>query len=67
MLEAKRIHLEDVTGEKANAAEGLREEAAMALTALGISMTDAMKALKKVEITEFTTVEDLLKQGLKQL
>ena len=67
LLEAKRIHLEDVTGEKANAAEGLREEAAMALTALGISMTDAMKALKKVEITEFTTVEGLLKQGLKQL
>ena len=69
LLEAKRIHLEDVESDSAKeaSAAGLREEAALALTALGISMTDAMKALKKVEITETTTVEDLLKQGLKQL
>lgn len=69
LLEAKRIHLEDaeIDSKKETAAAGLREEAALALTALGISMTDAMKALKKVEITDTTTVEDLLKQGLKQL
>ena len=45
----------------------MREEAAQALTTLGYSMTEAMKVLKKIEITETTTVEDLLKQGLKQL
>lgn len=69
LLEAKRIHLEDLTesGVSKDTASGLREEAAQALTALGISMTDAMKALKNVEITETTTVEDLLKQGLKKL
>ena len=69
LLEAKRIHLEDLAegGVSADTASGLREEAAQALTALGISMTDAMKALKNVEITETTTVEDLLKQGLKKL
>ena len=68
LLEAKRIHLEDVTGEtQVSGANGLREEAAQALTTLGYSMTEAMKVLKKIEITETTTVEDLLKQGLKQL
>ena len=69
LLEAKRIHLEDLAESSVSAdrASGLREEAAQALTALGISMTDAMKALKSVEITETTTVEDLLKQGLKKL
>ena len=65
IAEAKRIHMEDITDVRS--ASGLLEEAAQALAALGISMTDAMKALKNVEITESTTVEDLLKQGLKQL
>lgn len=64
-LEAKRISMEEISG--GVSASGLREEAAQALTALGISMTDAMKALKKIEITEDMSVEDLLKQGLKQL
>jgi len=67
-LEARRIHLEDVvSGTSQDVANSLREEAALALTALGISMTDAMKALKNVEVTENSTVEDLLKQGLKQI
>ena len=64
-LEAKRIHMEELSG--GVSASDLREEAAQALAALGISMTDAMKALKKIEITEDMTVEDLLKKGLKQL
>lgn len=68
LLEAKRIHAEDVIGGTSEeTANGLREEAAQALATLGISMTEAMKVLKKIEITETTTVEELLKQGLKQL
>lgn len=63
-IEAKLIHGEATV---ASNASGLREEAAQALAALGYSMTDAMKVLKNVEITETTTVEELLKQGLKNL
>lgn len=48
-------------------ASNMREEAAEALATLGYSMTEAMKVLRKIEITETTTVEDLLKQGLKNL
>lgn len=42
-------------------------EAVMALAALGYSRTDAMKAVRKCEITETTTVEDLLKLALKKM
>ena len=45
----------------------MRDEAAQALVALGYSMTGAVKVLKEAEITESTTVEDLLKFGLKNL
>ena len=48
-------------------ASNLREEAVEALATLGYSATEAMKMLRKVEITETTTVEDLIKQGLKNL
>lgn len=37
----------------------------MALTALGYSGTDALKAVKKVDMTEDMTVEQLLKKALK--
>ena len=42
-----------------------RNEAVMALTALGYSGTDALKAVKKVDMTEDMTVEQLLKKALK--
>lgn len=67
-MAAKQIPVEETQeGAPKNMAAMLREEAAQALTTLGISMTDAMKALKNIEITETTTVEDLLKQGLKKI
>ena len=53
-----------VAGAKAS---NMREEAVEALATLGYSATEAMKMLRKVEITETTTVEDLIKQGLKNL
>lgn len=71
-IEAKLAHGENagagtgVSGQ-GNRAAALREEAAQALEALGYSMTEALKVLRKVEVTETTTVEDLLKQGLKNL
>lgn len=72
-IEAKLIHGEQIAGKSGSASVGavkeaaLREEAAQALVALGYSMTGAVKALKEVEITDTTTVEDLLKYGLKNI
>ena len=44
-----------------------RKEAAEALAALGYSATDALKAVKQVEITEGMEAEDILKQALKKM
>lgn len=43
----------------------IRNEAIMALTALGYSSGDAMKAVRKVTITEGMEVEEVLKSSLK--
>ena len=42
-------------------------EAAQALVSLGYGNTESMKAVKKVEITQDTTVEEILKQALKYI
>ncbi len=42
-------------------------EAIQALVALGYTSTEAVKAVKRVELTEGMTVEDILKAGLKNL
>ena len=42
-------------------------EAVQALVALGYGNTEAMKAVKKVAISEDVTVEEILKQALKQI
>lgn len=71
-IEAKLIHGEQQSAGKegnmtANKAAAMRDEAAQALVALGYSMTGAVKVLREAEITDTTTVEDLLKYGLKNL
>lgn len=45
----------------------IRKEAAEALTALGYTGTDALRAVRKVELTAGMTVEELLKQSLKHI
>lgn len=78
ILELKdKLKLEDAFEErlesKQNGASGsesisaIRNEAAEALTALGYASTDALKAVRKVEITEGMSVEELLKQSLKHM
>lgn len=47
------------------AGSGVQSEAVQALVALGYSNTEALKAVKKVAITESSKVEDVLKQALK--
>ena len=45
----------------------IQSDAVQALVALGYGSTEALKAVKKVEITEVSTVEDVLKQALKYM
>lgn len=49
------------------AANGVKSEAVLALTALGYSQSEALKVLGGIEITENTGVEELLKQALKNM
>ncbi len=45
----------------------IRREAAEALEALGYSPTDALKAIRSVDISEDMTTEELLRQSLKHI
>lgn len=56
------------TGGKRSADVGTAaNEAIQALVALGYTSTEAVKAVKRVELTEDMTVEDILRAGLKNL
>ena len=72
-IEAKLIHgAQEASKSGKNSADAakaatLKDEAAQALVALGYSMTGAVKVLKEMEITDTTTVEDLVKYGLKNI
>lgn len=48
-------------------AKGIVQDAIEALTALGYAKTDAARAVRSVAATEDMTVEELLKQSLKEL
>lgn len=50
-----------------NALSDARNEAVEALTALGYSATDALRAVKGAEVTEDMDVETVLKQALKNI
>ena len=47
--------------------KGIRNEAVEALVSLGYSSTEALKVLRDIEITEDSSVEDILKLALKQM
>ena len=49
------------------AAKGIVQDAIEALTALGYAKTDAARAVRSVAATEDMTVEEVLKQSLKEL
>lgn len=55
------------TGNGVGAATLARNEAVEALTALGYSASDALKAVKQIEITDDMNTEDILKQALKKM
>lgn len=51
----------------ANVTNQIQSEAVQALVSLGYGNAEALKAVKKVEIDEDTTVEEVLKQSLKYI
>ncbi|MCR4608288.1 MAG: Holliday junction branch migration protein RuvA [Eubacterium sp.] len=57
----------DDYSEGAKQDESVTTEAAMALTALGYSNMDALRAIKKVEGKDSMTVEELIKAALKKI
>ena len=63
VFEERLAHIEE--GQEKVPSDNIRGEAVMALTALGYSNADAMKAVRQVELTEDMTVEELLKKSLK--
>ena len=68
ILELKdKLSLEDAGDISYGDPSGVQSEAVQALTALGYSSTEALRAVKKIEITEAMDVEAVLKQALKQM
>ena len=70
-----KLSIEDVLDKKiesnspsvSSVANQTQAEAVQALVALGYGNTEAMKAVKKVDMDEETTVEEILKQALKYI
>lgn len=68
-----KFHLEDALSDyeddiaKATAPEDIVSEAAMALSSLGYSNIDALRAIRKVDGSDTMTVEQLLKAALKHI
>ena len=64
-FEQKLSHTQEATS--GNGLKGIRNEAVEALVSLGYSSTEALKVLRDIEITEDSSVEDILKLALKQM
>lgn len=65
-FDLKSQHVQEAQGDMADLSDA-RKEAVEALTALGYSRADALRAVKKVEMTPGMDVETLLKAALKNL
>lgn len=65
-FQLKTQHVQE-TGSDTADLSGMRKEALEALTALGYSGADALRAVKKVELTADMNVEALLKAALKNM
>lgn len=64
-FEQKLSHTQEAVS--SNGLKGIRNEAVEALVSLGYSSTEALKVLRDIEITEDSSVEDILKLALKQM
>ena len=66
-FEARLAKTDPGTGAEGLGLTAAKNEAVEALTALGYSQTDALKAVRQVELTEEMGVEELLKAALKHM
>lgn len=64
-FEQKLSHTQEAVS--GNGLKEIRNEAVEALVSLGYSSTEALKVLRDIEITEDSSVEDILKLALKQM
>lgn len=64
-FEKKTQHVQEAVS--APAAGSVKNDAVLALTALGYSSTESLKAVSRVEITDGMDVEDVLKAALKHI
>lgn len=64
-FEKKTQHVQETAN--APAAGSVKNDAVLALTALGYSSTESLKAVSRVEITDAMDVEDVLKAALKHI
>lgn len=64
-FEKKTQHVQETAN--APAAGSVKNDAVLALTALGYSSTESLKAVSRVEITDSMAVEDVLKAALKHI
>ena len=64
-FEKKTQHVQEEVN--APAAGSVKNDAVLALTALGYSSTESLKAVSRVEITDGMDVEDVLKAALKHI
>ena len=74
VLELKdKVKPEDVIGQAAkeegesSAAAVVRQEASEAMVALGYTVSDAYRVLQQIEITDGTTVEEVIKAALRRM
>ena len=66
-VELKRDAVAGRSGKSTEPSGSAREDALEVLTALGYSPTDALKAVRNVEITEGMSAETVVKQALKRI
>lgn len=67
LADALEISREHAVQEEEGQTENIRAEAVEALTALGYSGAEALRAVRQTELTEDMTVEELLKASLKKM
>ena len=64
-FEQKLSHTNEATAKALD--QNIKNDAVMALTALGYSSSESLKAVSKVEIKEDMDVEDILRAALKHM
>ena len=67
LADAFEMKISHAAEEAGGSVSGIKSEAVQALTALGYSSTEALKAVNSVELTEDITVEEVLKAALRQM